>query len=65
MRVVKLAVSKTRTYDEIANKFNIKLHAVSDLVSNMKKRPSCFIKKREKELKKIISQVAIAGTLKV
>ena len=43
--------------------FDIKVQAVSDLVKNFKQRQNYFIKKRKKEVKQIIVQVAIVGTV--
>ena len=63
MRVLKLAVSRRRSYQEIADMFNIKMQAICDLVKNSKQSQCYFIKKREKEVRSIVQQVAIAGAV--
>ena len=52
MRIAKLAASKTRTHQEIADMFNIRASAVSKLSSGLKRSNMAIVKRREKELKK-------------
>ena len=52
--IVKLAFSKKHTYQEIADRFRIKVTVVNQLATNLKRKgPSSITKKREKELKKL------------
>ena len=52
MRIAKLAASKSRTHQEIADKFNIRASAVSKLSSELNRSNSAIVKRREKELKR-------------
>lgn len=51
IEILKLAVSKAMTGEEIAVRFNIKVQLVRDIVKNYGKRPTLFINKRKAELK--------------
>jgi hypothetical protein len=53
LQVVKLASSKTKTCNEIALIFNIKVQAVYDLSKDLKKKQVYFVKKKEAELKRV------------
>ena len=52
LRIVKLAASKTRTHQEIADMFNVRASAVSRLSSDLNRSNSAIVKRREKELKR-------------
>ena len=46
LRIVKLVISNKRSHEEVADMFNIKVQAVRDLMKNLKKGKSYFVKKR-------------------
>ena len=51
IEILKLAVSKVMTGEEIAIRYNVKVPLVRDLVKNHGKRTTLFIDKKKAELK--------------
>ena len=49
--IVTIASKRTLTYQEVADRFKVKVQVVRDLMKNLsKKKSSGIIKKKEKEL---------------
>ena len=59
LHIVKLAATKSRTHQEIADMFNIRRRAVSKLLSDVQHSKSSIIKKRTKEIMKAQNEGAI------
>ena len=54
MKVVKLLASRTRTGQEVADLFSLKLQAVRDLAKDVKRKQTYFIQKRKVEIRKVL-----------
>ena len=63
MRVVKMLSSRTRTGQEVADLFNLKLQAVRDLAKDMKGKQTYFVKKRKVEIRRVLDQASIVGVI--
>ena len=51
---MKILASRTRTGQEVADLFNLKLHAVRDLAKDVKSKQTYFIQKRKVEIRKVL-----------
>ena len=63
LRVVKLVATNTRTGQEVADLFNLKLHAIRDLTKDLKGKKTYFIDKRRVETRRILEEASIIGTI--
>ena len=54
LKVVKLLASRTRTGQEVADLFSLKLQAVRDLAKDVKRKQTYFIQKRKVEIRKVL-----------
>ena len=61
--MVKLLATRTRTGQEVADLYNLKLQAVRDLAKNLKGKKTYFIGKRRAEISKTVEQASIVGTI--
>ena len=52
LQIVKMAVKRELTYEEIALQFKVKAQLISDLVKSLKKHRTLFINKKKNELRK-------------
>ena len=59
LQIVKMAVKRELTYEEIAVQFKVKAQLISDLVKSLKKHRTLFINKKKNELRKKLQKEAI------
>ena len=55
--------TRTRTGQEVADIFNLKLQAVRDLSKDLKGKKTYFINKRRTEISKILEEASIVGVV--
>jgi hypothetical protein len=63
LEIVKLASTKKWTSKELAALYNVKVHAIYDLKSDVKRRPAYFLKKKETEVARSRQQTSIIKTV--
>ena len=63
MKVVKLVATNTRTGQEVADLFNLKLHVVRDLAKDLKGKKTYFINKRRAETRRVLEEASIMGII--
>ena len=63
LKIVKLLASRSRTYQEVADTFNVKVQLVRDLNKDLKAKQVRFINKRKVEIRKVIQQAAITKSI--
>ena len=63
MKVVKLVATKTRTGQEVADLFNLKLHVVRDLTNDLKGKKTYFINKQRAETRRVLEEASIMGII--
>ena len=63
LQIVKLAVKRSRTQEEIALKFNVKEQLVRDLLKSLKRSKGAFLNKKKAELKQAQERALIGEVI--
>ena len=59
-----MCAAQSRSNQEVADLFNVKLQLVRDLIKDSKRKQKYFINKRKAEIRKVLQQAVIAGIVK-